>query len=109
MVTHDFNRGWAFSYSGGNAYLDAKGAAYKKTVNLPHDFMISTKRTPDAPTEGAGGFFQGGIGTYEKHFELDASQKGHTFLLLVESSYGNTEIWINGSMAALHHYGYTEF
>ncbi|MCD7884684.1 MAG: DUF4982 domain-containing protein [Lachnospiraceae bacterium] len=109
MVAHDFNRGWAFAYSSGNAYLDAKGAAYKKTVDLPHDFMISTKRTPDAPTEGAGGFFQGGVGTYEKHFELDASQKGHQFLLLVEGSYGNTEIWINGSMAALHHYGYTEF
>ncbi|MCD7745124.1 MAG: DUF4982 domain-containing protein [Lachnospiraceae bacterium] len=109
MVTHDFNKGWAFAYSSGNAYLDGKGAAYKKTVDLPHDFMISTKRTPDAPTEGAGGFFQGGIGTYEKHFELDASQKGHSFLLLVEGSYGNTEVWINGSMAALHHYGYTEF
>ncbi|MCD8012996.1 MAG: DUF4982 domain-containing protein [Lachnospiraceae bacterium] len=109
MVTHDFNRGWSFAYSSGNAYQDAKGAAYKKTVDLPHDFMISTKRMPDAPTEGAGGFFQGGIGTYEKHFELNASQKGHRFLLLVEGSYGNTEIWINGSMAALHHYGYTEF
>ncbi|MCD7834895.1 MAG: DUF4982 domain-containing protein [Lachnospiraceae bacterium] len=109
MISYDFDKDWAFSYSTGNAYRDRKGAAYKKTVNLPHDFMISTERTPDAPMEGAGGFFQGGIGTYEKYFSLEESQKGHPFLLLIEGSYGNTEVWINGSMAALHHYGYTEF
>ncbi|MCC8068069.1 MAG: hypothetical protein LIO94_13375 [Clostridiales bacterium] len=57
MISYDFDREWAFSYSSGNAYRDKNGAAYKKTVNLPHDFMISTDRTPDASTEGAGGFF----------------------------------------------------
>ncbi|MCD7818658.1 MAG: hypothetical protein LUH07_06360, partial [Lachnospiraceae bacterium] len=109
MISFNFDKDWNFSYSSGNAYRDRNGAAYNKTVSLPHDFMISTERTPDAPTEGAGGFFQGGIGTYEKYFLLNESQRGHQFLLLVEGSYGNTEIWINGSMAALHHYGYTEF
>ncbi|MCC8068070.1 MAG: hypothetical protein LIO94_13380, partial [Clostridiales bacterium] len=49
------------------------------------------------------------MGTYEKYFSLEESQREHQFLLLVEGSYGNTEVWINGSMAALHHYGYTEF
>jgi len=102
------NDNWKFSYSSGSSYLDANGAAYHKTVNLPHDFMISTERTADARTEGAGGYFQGGIGTYERELQIPESDSKH-FFLLFEGSYGNTEVWINGNLAALHHYGYTEF
>lgn len=109
METHNFDKGWKFSYSTGTAYLDAQGAAYKEEVDLPHDFMIGTERKPDSRTEGAGGFFQGGIGTYEKFFTLTEKQSGKQFLLLIEGSYGNTEVWINGNLAVLHHYGYTEF
>lgn len=109
MKRISFDRKWNFTYSTGTAYLDARGAAYKEVVDLPHDFMIGTKRTPDSRTEGAGGFFQGGIGTYEKTFTVSAEQKGKQFLLQIEGSYGNTEVWINGNLAKLHHYGYTEF
>lgn len=109
MKVQYLDKNWKFSYSTGTAYLDAKGLAYKKQVDLPHDFMIGTERTPDSRTEGAGGFFQGGIGTYEKKFLIPAEGKGKQFLLLIEGSYGNTEVWINGNLATLHHYGYTEF
>lgn len=109
LKVQNFDKGWKFSYSAGTAYLDAKGAAYKALVDLPHDFMISTERTPDSRTEGAGGFFQGGIGTYEKTFSLSEDKKGKQIVLLIEASYGNTEVWINGNLAKLHHYGYTEF
>lgn len=109
MKAQNFDKGWNFSYSTGTAYLDAKGAAYKKIVDLPHDFMINTARTPDSRSEGAGGFFQGGVGTYEKRFSVSSEKKGKQFLLLIEGSYGNTEVWINGNLAKLHHYGYTEF
>lgn len=109
MKVHNFDRDWSFSYSTGSSYLDQSGAAYKKQVNLPHDFMISTERTQDSRMEGAGGFFQGGIGTYEKIFYLDETKYEHQFLLLLEGSYGNTEVWINGNLAKIHHYGYTEF
>lgn len=109
MKVQNFDRNWEFSYSTGTAYLDAKGFAYKEQVDLPHDFMIGTERTPDSRTEGAGGFFQGGIGTYEKNFLIPTEGIGKQFLLLIEGSYGNTEVWINGNLAAMHHYGYTEF
>lgn len=52
----NLDKGWKFSYSTGNAYLDNAGGSYKQIVDLPHDFMIGTKRTPDARTEGAGAF-----------------------------------------------------
>lgn len=109
MHTLNFDKDWSFSYSTGTAYLDAKGAAYKEVVDLPHDFMIQTARTPDSRCEGAGGFFQGGIGTYEKTFSLSKEKSEKQFLLLIEGSYGNTEVWINGNLAKIHHYGYTEF
>ncbi len=109
MKVQNFDRNWKFSYSTGTAYLDEKGFAYKEQVDLPHDFMIGTERTPDSRTEGAGGFFQGGVGTYEKRFVIPKEKAGKQFLLLIEGSYGNTEVWINGNLAALHHYGYTEF
>ncbi len=109
MKIQNFDEGWSFSYSTGNAYLDRKGAACKETVDLPHDFMIGTARTPDSRTEGAGGFFQGGVGTYEKAFSVSGEKRGKQFLLLIEGSYGNTEVWLNGNLACLHHYGYTEF
>ena len=109
MHTLNFDKDWSFSYSTGTAYLDAKGAAYKEVVDLPHDFMIQTPRTPDSRGEGAGGFFQGGIGTYEKTFSLSKEKSEKQFLLLIEGSYGNTEVWINGNLAKIHHYGYTEF
>lgn len=60
MNRYLLNKNWKFSYSTGTAALDHAGAAYKKCVDLPHDFMIGTQRTPDARTEGAGGYFQGG-------------------------------------------------
>ncbi len=109
MKVQNMDGEWKFSYSTGNAWQDAKGAAYKEVVDLPHDFMIKTERTPDARTEGAGGFFQGGIGTYEKMLFIPKEKEGRQFLLLIEGSYGNTEVWINGNLAKLHHYGYTEF
>lgn len=106
------NDNWKFSYSTGTGYLDTHGAAYKKMVTLPHDFMIATERTADARTESAGGYFQGGIGTYEKELMIPADAAtvcGKHYFLLFEGSYGNTEVWVNGNLAALHHYGYTEF
>lgn len=109
MEIISFDKNWDFSYSAGTAALDKTGKAYKKIVDLPHDFMISTERTDDARTEGAGGFFQGGIGTYEKHFTISSDKKEKQFILLFEGSYGNTEVWLNGNMVTLHHYGYTEF
>lgn len=108
MKVQYLDKNWKFSYSTGTAYLDAKGLAYKKQVDLPHDFMIGTERTPDSRTEGAGGFFQGGIGTYEKKFLIPAEGKGKQFLLLIEGSYGNTEVWINGNLATLHHQSYAQ-
>ena len=107
MKITNLDKGWKFNYSSGNSYLDEKGAAYSEMVDLPHDFMIRTKRTADSLSQGAGGYFQGGIGTYSRTLSFDETQKESSVMLQIDGSDGNTEVWINGSMAALHHYGYT--
>lgn len=52
MKITNLDKGWKFNYSSGNSYLDEKGAAYSEMVDLPHDFMIRTKRTADSLSQG---------------------------------------------------------
>lgn len=109
MKKYNFDLEWNFSYSSGNSYEDKNGAAFKEKVNLPHDFSIGLERTPMAPSNEAGGFFLGGIGTYQKEFNVTDDKKGKEFLLVIEGAYMNAEVYINGNLAMLHPYGYTEF
>jgi beta-galactosidase len=109
MKKHNFDLKWNFSYSTGNSYQDKIGGTFKEKVNLPHDFSIGLERTPQAGANASGGFFQGGIGTYQKEFQVLEEQKGKEFLLVIEGAYMNAEVYINGNLAMLHPYGYTEF
>ena len=109
MKKYNFDLDWNFSYSTGNGYQDKNGGTFKEKVNLPHDFSIGLKRTPEAGTNAAGGFSQGGIGTYQKEFNVPEEQKGKEFLLVIEGAYMNAEVYINGNLVMLHPYGYTEF
>ncbi|MEH7494758.1 glycoside hydrolase family 2 TIM barrel-domain containing protein [Neobacillus niacini] len=103
----DFN--WKFSYSTGNSYEDKRGKAYKDNVNLPHDFSIVLDRSETERSNVAGGFFPGGIGTYEKEMFIHNDEKEKVFILLVEGAYMNAEVYLNGHLAATHPNGYTEF
>jgi beta-galactosidase len=100
---------WKFSYSTGNASLDKVGKAYRKMVNLPHDFSINLKRSEMESSGVAGGFFPGGIGTYEKEIFIPEEGEKKVYILLIEGAYMNAEVYMNGNLAALHPYGYTEF
>lgn len=91
MNATSFDKNWSFSCSTGTAAL---------VVDLPHDFMISTERTADARTEGAGGFFQGGIGTYEKHFTISEDKKTDNLFCSLRVL---MEIRRSGSMAICLH------
>lgn len=109
MRKYNFDLEWNFSYSSGNSYKDKNGATFKEKVNLPHDFSIGLERTPMASSNEAGGFFLGGIGIYQKEFNVTEEQKGKEFLLVIEGAYMNAEVYINGNLVMLHPYGYTEF
>lgn len=96
MKSQSLNSNWRFI-----------GCGKDEIVTLPHDFMISTERTPDSPTCADYGFFQPCKGTYIKSIEKqkDASHQ----LVLFDGVMGVTNVYINGEHIAFHPYGYTAF
>lgn len=80
-----------------------------KKVNLPHDFMVETDVTPDAPGKAESGFYKGSVGTYLKTITLTEEDLTDTMLLHFEGCFGKTRVLINGNPAGSHVYGYTPF
>lgn len=63
MKKYDFNRGWTVRKAEAGFFpQDLAG----EPVILPHDAMIWEKRSPDSPTESAGGWYPGGDYEYRK-------------------------------------------
>lgn len=80
-----------------------------KKVNLPHDFMVETDVTPDAPGKAESGFYKGSAGTYLKTITLTEEEMTDTMLLHFEGCFGKTRVLINGNPVDSHAYGYTPF
>ena len=96
MKKINFNKGWSFSLNGQETV----------SVDLPHDFSIGRPRLEDAPSGGAGGFFQGGLGRYEKEF---IPKKNKKYFLICDGSFGITEVQINLNLVYVNKYGYNTF
>ncbi|MDR1439674.1 MAG: DUF4982 domain-containing protein [Clostridiales bacterium] len=81
----------------------------QRLVSLPHDFMLESETSADAPDGAASGYYKGGIGTYTKLIDLPAELAGQRVCIESDGAYMNTEISVNGNFVAAHHYGYTPF
>lgn len=79
-----------------------------KPVRLPHDAMISEKRSAKA-SDGGHGYFPGGIYTYEKRFTAPAEWENKKVLIEFEGVYRNCTVSLNGREIGGHRYGYTTF
>ena len=91
-----FDDGWQFTQDG-------------KTINvdLPHDWAIAYAPDPATGASGTdGGWYPGGKGEYRKMF---ATPKGEVVKLHFEGVYQKAEVFINGTKAGQHAYGYTPF
>jgi beta-galactosidase len=80
MKKVNFNKDWRFVLNDGLDW-DAKIEKWDEVVDLPHDFSIIQKRRPDSPTGAHGGFFQGGVGKYQKTFK---AKKGKKYFIVWE-------------------------
>lgn len=100
MRTLTLSNDWTCFYSG------HAGKPGKMSVTLPHDFSITQKRLPFAPSGALGGFFQGADLVYERHIELPPQGLA---VLEFEGVYNNAEVRLNGHLIHRHHYGYTGF
>lgn len=80
-----------------------------KSVDLPHDWDIFHAPSLDAPTGNDGGYYPGGTGWYRKSFKAPKMQEGSVCKLHFEGVYHRCEVYVNGTLAGAHGYGYTPF
>ena len=72
-----FTDGWEFSRD---------GSAFEPVV-VPHDAMLGNKRSADAPTGSAGGYYHGARYRYRKTLELDEATATGIVMLEFEGIY----------------------
>lgn len=97
----DFNQAWTFCRVGEETV--------KCEVMIPHDAMISEKRTEDSAGGINTGWFEGYDYIYEKEFEILDEYEKQEISFEFEGVYHNAEVYLNGEKAAYRPYGYTNF
>ena len=101
MKKIDFNQAWTFCRVGEETV--------KHEVMIPHDAMISEKRTEDSAGGINTGWFEGYDYIYEKEFEIPDEYEKQEISFEFEGVYHNAEVYLNGEKAAYRPYGYTNF
>ena len=101
MKKIDFNQAWTYCRVGEETV--------KCEVMMPHDAMISEKRTEDSAGGINTGWFEGYDYIYEKEFEIPDEYEKQEISFEFEGVYHNAEVYLNGKKAAYRPYGYTNF
>lgn len=96
-----FNQAWTFCRVGEETV--------KCEVMIPHDAMISEKRTEDSAGGINTGWFEGYDYIYEKEFEIPDEYEKQEISFEFEGVYHNAEVYLNGEKVAYRSYGYTNF
>jgi len=105
-ITLDSN--WEFR----RGYRDSLGlmdSGNVKTVNLPHDGMISLETTKDAQAFVDSGFFTGDLCNYTKNLFVPAEWENQCVGLKFDGAMMHTSVDVNGCKVGEHHYGYSPF
>ena len=97
-----FNNNWVVTARAGQFV-----AMQSKTVTLPYDAMIFTKREEQAPF--ASGCYALGKWEYKTHFHLPQNTAGEKVIFQFDGVYQNALVYVNGSYAAHCSNGYTQF
>ncbi len=105
-LSMDFN--WRFhlgeAYGANNPAFDDAGW---RTVNVPHDYSIEGKFSPDNASCTA--YLPAGIGWYRKEFTLPEKDKNKHVEIRFDAVYDNSEVWINGHFLGKRPYGFISF
>ncbi len=108
MKTINLDEKWTFR----RGYLDSVGMLSEDpgmVVNLPHDGMIGTPVSPDAPAKSDSGYFVGGLTNYTKFVMIPEEWKNDCVGLAFDGAMMNATIDINGGRVGLQNYGYVPF
>jgi beta-galactosidase len=118
--SQDFDQGWRFALVNPDGITDPTGAyadagrpgfddSSWRRVNLPHDWSIELNPTATGGTNSGTGFLQGGLGWYRKTFTLPPSLAGKRISAEFDGVYMDSSVYVNGTLAGSHPYGYTGF
>lgn len=80
-----------------------------QTVTLPHDWSWENGPTKQGAQQDKGGFRIGGIGRYQKEFQLPASFTGKKVSIHFDGVYRDSTVSINGHQLGNRPYGYIPF
>lgn len=107
MQKINIDREWCYR----NCFLDSLGMLDIEgtIVNLPHDAMIGTRVSKDAPGGVDSGFFNGVIGSYTKMIYIPAEWDQEAIGLSFDGVMMHSTIDVNGCKVSEHHYGYTPY
>jgi beta-galactosidase len=103
------DRDWMFHQGMLGPWDVAQGKLGERAVHLPHDYMIETDTFAEAPSGNASGYYNAGVASYTKMIMIPAEWEGDRIFLRFDGAMMNATVEVNGSKAALHHYGYSPF
>ena len=75
-------------------------------VDLPHDGMIGTEVSPDAPAKSDSGYFKGDATNYTRYVMIPKEWEHECVGLKLDGAMMNATLEINGCKAGSCHYGY---
>ncbi|MDO5100227.1 MAG: glycoside hydrolase family 2 TIM barrel-domain containing protein [Eubacteriales bacterium] len=78
-------------------------------VDLPHDAMLTEKRSASAAGRHNIGWFEAHDYVYEKTWSVKAETKPQRYVLEVEGAYHHAEVFLNGQRLNYRPYGYSDF
>ncbi|MEH7492604.1 glycoside hydrolase family 2 TIM barrel-domain containing protein [Neobacillus niacini] len=107
MIRNSFNSGWTVGPNKG--FFNMAPGEQPKPVTLPHDVMITHKRSAEAVSGGKKGYFPDGTYDYVKKFDVPIVYKEKRVTFEFEGVYMNAMVYINGDFAGQHPYGYSNF
>ena len=111
MIKTKFNDNWQFSYGSGGALASILGGGGEppKPVTLPHDASVLLPRDANEPGGAGNGYFREKNCHYIKKFTPAPEDSDKVFIIEFEGVYQNAYVYINGSFAVCHPYGYSAF
>lgn len=105
-----FNDGWLFALDTADLSAPGYDDSAMRRLDLPHDWQIEQKRSPDAPDGGSQGYYpRAGIGWYRKHFTAPADWKDKSVTLTFDGVQRFSTVYLNGIEIGGRKYGYVQF
>ncbi len=110
MTRTTFNDGWSYREKA-TAFQEIGGADGSEWVEvaLPHDALIGTTRSADAPRGETTGYFPGGAFEYRRTLHIAEEDKGKLIALEFDGVYRDANVYVNGALAGQDAFGYSRF